>query len=139
MKKITFDFSTTVETYSINQFFVRKKVVIQTTSRVRGQKQKILHTDDDCYIHKSPDWQRKIDVLRKKKKKALINVEITLLSPPTKKKQYKPTHVLLEKKISRKENKRKNEEKSKPNLFLRCESWNFIISSQNIQCFSAWN
>ena len=56
-----------------------------------------------------------------RRKKALINVEITLLSPPTKK-QYKPTHVLLEKKISRKENKRKNEEKSKPNLFLRCES-----------------
>jgi len=55
MKKITFDFSTTVETYSINQFFVRKKVVIQTTSEFVVKNKKILHTDDDCYIHKSPD------------------------------------------------------------------------------------
>ena len=95
-KKIIFDFSTTVETYSINQFFVRKKVVIQTASEfaVKNKKYCILMMTA-TYISLLIDKKRLM--FSERRKKALINVEITLLSPPTKK-QNKPTHVLLEKK-----------------------------------------
>ena len=95
MKKITFDFSTTVETYSINQFFVRKSLSRPRPSSWSKTKKYCILMMTATYISLLIDKERLM--FSKRRKKALINVEITLLSPPTKK-QYKPTHVLLEKK-----------------------------------------
>jgi len=87
------------------------------------------------YISLLIDKER-FDVLRKKKKKALINVEITLLSPPTKKNNTNPPMFFLKKKISRKQNKRKKERRKKANpifsLGAKVEISLFLVKTYNV-------